>query len=187
MIELLKNLLMLVGVVVALAVFASLANGGKANASSTKTDPSINSSSTQSPSIIPIGTFADVKRDRAVQVELSEIVDSISSGNEFMKTVDSKGGKLAVVYMTIKNTGKESGSMFWSKFQLIDSQGRKYDEIQDFEEQVSINMWLESKSIEKASGQLFPGATAKIAKVFRIAPDTSDLKLVADRKTFSVE
>jgi len=110
----------------------------------------------------------------------------ISPDNQFMKPVESKGGKLMVIYMSLKNTGQKSGNMFWSKFQLIDNQGRKYDEIEDFEETISINSWLESKGLEETGNQLFPGATAQTAKVFRVAPDADGLKLTINNANFNI-
>ncbi len=77
--------------------------------------------------------------------------------------------------------------MFWSGFQLVDSQGRKYDDLEDFEEIMSVNMWLEGQGLEDASNQLFPGATAQTAKVFRVAPDTTDLRLSANGKLFNIQ
>ncbi|NJN60014.1 MAG: DUF4352 domain-containing protein [Leptolyngbyaceae cyanobacterium SL_5_9] len=162
---------MLVGGFVALIIVATLFLGGNANRTTNSGAGDSNiSSSTQPQESIPVGTSTDIRDDRAVQIERSETVDSIPSGNQFIKPVDAKGGKLVVVYMTLTNTGQESGNMFWTKFQLIDNQGRKYDEIEDFEEIVSIDAWLESQGLEKASNQLFPGATPKLPKSFVLLP-----------------
>lgn len=125
------------------------------------------------------GQWVDVRNDRQVQVNESETVQQIASSNQFMKPVASKGGKLVVVYMTLKNTGNESGNMFWTKFQLVDSQGRKYEEIADFEEIVTINTWMGEKNLEDPASQVFPGGTAKTAKVFRVSPDAEGLTLDA--------
>ncbi len=179
---------MLVGGFVALIVVAALFFGGNANRTvSNGTDNSSTSSSTQLQESVPVGTSIDIRYDRAVQIERSETVDSIPSRNQFMKPVDAKGGKLVVVYMTLNNTGQESGNMFWTKFQLVDSQGRKYDEIEDFEEIVSIATWLESQGLENAGNQLFPGATAQTAKVFRVAPDASDLRVLVNGKSLNIQ
>ena len=70
---------------------------------------------------VSIGTFAAVRDDRALRVHKSEIVESIKPNNPFADSVESKGGKLAVVYMTIENTGNESGDMFWTDFELKDN------------------------------------------------------------------
>lgn len=77
--------------------------------------------------------------------------------------------------------------MFWSRFQLLDSQGRKYAELEDFEESMSINMWLKAQGLEEAGNQMFPGATAKTAKVFRVAPDASGMKLAINNTLFNIQ
>lgn len=188
MMKFLKGCLMLVGGFFTLMVVAALVVGGNQNkAADSGTSKSGDVSSVQSEQVIPVGTFADVKNDRAVQINSSEVVNQIQPNNEFMKPVGAKGGKLVVVYMTLKNTGSESGNMFWSQFQLVDSQGRKYDKIEDFEEGVSINTWLDEQGLENVGDQLFPGAAAKTANVFRVAPDASDLKMVASGKVFNIQ
>lgn len=191
--KLFKGCLMLVGGFFVLIVISALffgENSNRANNSEVDTSEVVNSSNSsfnQAQEPVPVGTLTDVRGDRAIQIEYSEIVDSISSGNQFFESVDAKGGKLAVVYMTLKNTGQESGDMLWTEFQLIDGKERKYDEIEDFEEAASVNSWLESQGLERASNQLFPGATAQTAKVFRVAPDASDLKLLANDKSFDIQ
>jgi len=188
MMKFFKGCLMLLGGFVALIVVAALVFGGNTNKTANSgAGDSNTSSSTRPQESIPAGTSTDIRDDRAVQIERSETVDSIPSGNQFLKPVDAKGGKLVVVYMTLTNTGQESGNMFWTKFQLIDDQGRKYDEIEDFEEIVSIDTWLESQGLEKASSQLFPGATAQTAKVFRVAPDTSNLRVLVNGKSLNIQ
>jgi hypothetical protein len=175
-----KGCLMSVGGLVFLLVLVALF-AGNANRSAN------GGGSGSSKASIAVNTMADVKSDRAVQIERSEIMDSIPSNNQFMKSVEAKGGKLIVVYMTLKNTGKESGNMFWSKFILTDSQERKYSEIEDFQEIVSIGAWLKVQGLEEATSQLFPGATAKTAKVFRISPDASNLKMMSNDKIFNIQ
>lgn len=41
-------------------------------------------------------------------------------------TVESKGGKLIVVYATVENTGNESGNLMFTQVDLVDNQGREY-------------------------------------------------------------
>ncbi len=137
--------------------------------------------------MVPLGTLTDIRNDRAIQIESSEIVDSIATGNEFIPPVEAKGGKLVIVYMTLQNTGQESGNIFWTTFQLVDGQERTYDEIQDFEEMVSIGTWLDSQGLESGDSQLFPGGTAQTAKVFRVAPDAENLNLVVNGQTFAIQ
>lgn len=113
-------------------------------------------------------------------------MDKISSNNQFMEPVEAKGGQLVVLYLKLKNIGQESGDMMWTKFQVIDDQGRKYDAIKDFKETLSIDMWLKEHSLEQFSSQMFPGETIETAKVFRVAPDASELKLIVNGKSLNI-
>lgn len=138
-----------------------------------------------SDSAIPLGTETSVAGDRSITVSNSEQVPSISA-NEYLPPLEEKGGKLIVVYVTLKNTGEESGNMAFTTFELVDSQGRKYSTIEDFEEIVTITDWLSTKGLADSSDQLFPGGTAETAYVFRTAPDAEDLKLLVRDQTFAI-
>lgn len=163
-------------------------------AATTYSTPSITTASTYTPVVLEASysksdetkAWVNVRADRAVQVVEIETVDRIAPDNEFADPVDGKGGQLVVINMKLKNTGQESGDMMWTDFKLIDSQGRKYDDIDDFSEMVSIDMWLEDQGLDKASSQMFPGATIETAKVFRVAPDASGFKLAVNGKSINV-
>lgn len=137
--------------------------------------------------VITIGSFNDVRNKRVLRVNSSEALDSIQTDNQFMAPVEAKGGQLIAVYLTIKNTGDESGNMFWTDFQLQDSQGRSFDEIEDFDELIVVNMWAEEKGLSDPGDQLFPGGTAETVKVFRVSPDAQELKLVVNNKVFALD
>jgi hypothetical protein len=151
-------------------------------AATTYSTPSITTASNSTPVVQESASYSksdetkawvNVRGDRAVQVVGIKTVDRIAPDNEFAAPVEGKGGQLVVVGMKLKNTGQESGDMMWTDFKLIDRQGRKYDELDDFSEMTSINMWLEEQGGDKASSQMFPGATIETAKVFPVAPDAS--------------
>jgi hypothetical protein len=139
-----------------------------------------------SPSPTDIGKWANVRSDRAIQVTEVNTVSQISPNNEFATPVDSKGGQLVVVTMKLKNIGQESGDMMWTDFKLIDTQGRKYDDVDDFSEILSIDMWLGDQGLDKAGSQMFPGETIETAKVFRVAPDASNFKLAVNGKIIDI-
>lgn len=151
--------------------------------------PSTNANSPQKTAaanekFVPLGNWAEVRDDRAVLVSRIEIVDRVALDNPFASPIQSKGGQLVIVYMSIKNTGNESGTMSWSGFQLVDAQERKYDEIQDFEETITFSRWLKARELENTDYQLFPGGTAQTAKLFRISPDATSLKLAVNQTVF---
>ena len=135
--------------------------------------------------VVAVGTFGDVKSDRALRVNRSEILDSIQTSNSY-KVIESKGGKLVAVYLTVRNTGNESGNMFWTQFKLRDSQGRLFDDLEDFEETFIISMWAKEQGLEDAGNQLFPGGTANVVQVFRISPDAKGMQLLSDNQVFEI-
>lgn len=137
---------------------------------------------------IPLGTKEQVRDDRALSVSGSEVYESIASSNDFMDPIESKGGKLIAVFMTIENTGKESGDMTWTTFQLEDSNGNKYDDIEDFTEMVTLSTWAKENGLEEPGDQLFPGGTAKTAAIFRVSKDAENLRLVVNKdKIFAIK
>lgn len=143
-------------------------------------------SSTTEDSAISVGTFSDVRNDRSLRVDGSEVLGSIQTNNQFMGSLEAKGGKLVAVYMTIENTGNESGNMLWTDFKLRDNQGRSFDDIEDFEELVIVNTWAEEKGLSDPSSQLFPGATSAIVKVFRVSPDAEGIELIVNNQAFAI-
>ena len=71
-------------------------------------------------------------------------------------------------------------------FKLTDSQGGKYDDIEDFSETMTINSWAESLGLADSGDQLFPGASAKTVVVFRVALDAGGLILNVNDKKFRI-
>lgn len=174
----------LIGIIGVPLSLAPVLNGGTGGTPGDSA--SVQSPAQQSSQAIPLGASEQVKNDRALQVNGSETFSTITA--PYLDPVSPKGGKLVGVFMTIKNTGKESGNMFWTQFQLEDSQGRKYDDIEDFTEIVTLNAWAKNQGLAETGDQLFPGATAKTVAVFRVAPDAQGLKLVVNNsKYFSIE
>lgn len=153
---------------------------------SKSSNPSSKSEAGSQSSVIAVGTFGDVKRDRALRVNRSEILDSIQTGNPYIEPVESKGGKLVVVYLTVRNTGNESGNMFWTQFQLRDSQGRLFDSLEDLQDIATISAWAKEQGLEDAGNQLFPGGTADVVQVFRVSPDAKGMQLLSDNQVFDI-
>ena len=171
------------------SIISSSSNQLVSSKSSETSPPPTKSSETSPPptkkqptksAITPINSFKKVRDDRLLQVNGSEVLESIWSENKFIDPVKSKGGKLIVVYITIKNVGNESGNLFWTDFKLRDQQGRLFDSIEDISEVLTINMWTEEMGLDDSGDQLFPGGTAKTVKVFRVSPDAKNLELVVN-------
>jgi hypothetical protein len=178
------SLIGIIGVPISLAPI--LSGGDKATNQQKPATSRVSESNTQA--IVPVGTDESVRDDRSISVNNSSELYSITTRNELFEPVLPKGGKLIVVYMTVRNTGNESGNLFWTRFQLMDDQGRKYDQIEDFREVVTVNAWTKDQGLAETGDQLFPGASAETALVFRVSPDATGLRLVAnDNRFFSIE
>lgn len=137
----------------------------------------------QNQNAVSLGTEINVRSDRSIKVTNSKSYSRISMNNPYMDmSVKPRGGKLIGVFVTVKNTGRQSGNLFWSTFQLTDNQGRIYDSIQDIEDMVVINMWANEQGYDDLLSQLFPGGTADVVIVFRVAPDAENLRLIANNK-----
>jgi len=174
----------LIGIIGVPLSLAPVLNGGTGGTPGDSA--SVQSTVQQSSQAVPLGASEQVKSDRALQVNGSDTFSTITA--PYLDPVSPKGGKLVGVFMTIKNIGKESGNMFWTQFQLEDSQGRKYDDIEDFTEIVTLNSWAKNQGLAETGDQLFPGATAKTVSVFRVAPDAEGLKLIVNgNKAFAIE
>lgn len=155
------------------------------SSSSTATTQDTSSPTSEEPkAVIPLGTENSVRPDRSITVNSSNVVDVIAP--QFLTPVEGKGGQLIAVYITVKNTGSESGNMAFSTFKLQDSQGRSFDEIADFEETVSIGSWASSQGLDDSSSQIFPGGELKIVKVFRVSPDAEELALIVNDSSFAI-
>lgn len=179
-----------IGIVGAPLCFAPIVSNSDiaSNQPTTSDTSSSESRSSSKTSVIPLGLKESVRDDRALQVTGSREYSSISVSNQFFDPVTSKGGRLVAVFMTIENTGKESGNMFWTDMRLKDSEGRAYDSIEDFTEIMTINAWAEEQGLDDAGDQLFPGATANTVSVFRVAPDAAGLQLDVNQKAlFAIE
>jgi hypothetical protein len=137
--------------------------------------------------IIPRGSASSVRGDRSLAVSNSNTLSSISVSNPYMEPIQPKGGELVAVYLTISNTGNTSGNMFWTTFQLVDSQGRRYDNIQDLNELVTLGAWAKEQGLAESGDQLFPGASAQTVAVFRVAPGAQGLYLLVNQdKKFAI-
>lgn len=152
-------------------------------------NPSLDESSSASneSNAVALNSESAISGDRSITVTGSEVVDYIPSDNQFTDPVEAKGGKLVVVYMTLSNTGSDSGNTFFTDFDLVDSQGREYDNIEDFEESVVVDTWAESKGLGSNGDQLFPGASVNVLQAFRVAPDADGLKLSVRDKKFDIK
>lgn len=136
---------------------------------------------------VNLNTYANVKSDRAVKVTSFKVVDNLRVNNQFADPIESKGGKLVLVYLNIKNTGNSSGDMFWSDYKLVDSQGRQYDTLEDFGELITLSTYEKEQGLSDSGDQLFPGAEAKVVKVFRVSPDATGFTLSSGNITFTLE
>lgn len=131
---------------------------------------------------VPMGTSASVRDDRVIAVTDARLYDYLSANNQFAPSISAEGGKLLVVYMTIKNTGKESGDMAWSIFKVEDEAGNTYRELRG--ESFALSMWADERGLGDSDDQLFPDQSKRIAKVFRVKTRAAGLKLAVNNHKF---
>ncbi|HLG69933.1 MAG TPA: DUF4352 domain-containing protein [Chloroflexota bacterium] len=108
---------------------------------------------------------------------------SIDTGNQFEK-LDALGTWL-VVYMTLKNVGKQNFGINDFDFELQDSAGTK-SKVTD--KIVEMNAWLEKTGLKPLGGQIPPGVSIDTALLFDINPDAKGFKLnlIQARQSFDL-
>jgi hypothetical protein len=136
--------------------------------------------------IVPLNTATTVRDDREITITQSEIVESLQ-GNQLTQPIEAKGGKLIIVYMTIANTGSESGNMMFSQFKLTDDQGRSYEAITDFNDLTTFAVWTQAKGLDDTNADIFPGGQFNIAKIFRVATDAENLTMEVNGTRFAIQ
>lgn len=150
--------------------------------SNSKSDESDSQLTNEDKDFVPLGVTKKVRGNRTVLIQGIETYFSISS--EFLGTVTSDGGKLVAVYMKLGNTGTRSGDMTFSSFQLTDSSNRKYEPLDDFEDMVIINSWIEDRGLKYPDSQMFPGGSIETVIVFRTPQDATGFKINVNNTLF---
>lgn len=95
------------------------------------------------------------------------------------KTLDAGFGKAEakgeffVVYMTIKNIGKENFGINGHDFELVTGDGVKYNTTSDF----NVSGWLTKNKLTGLGQQQPPGIPSDVALVFDINPAATGLRL----------
>lgn len=131
---------------------------------------------------VPMGVSAPVKGDRVVTVTDARLHEYLKADNSLASPIAGDGGQILVVYMTIENTGKESGDMAWTLFRVEDSNGNKYSELRDG--YLTLSIWRSERGLGDSDDQLFPGQVKRVAKVFRVSRNAPGMKLVAGSYKF---
>lgn len=131
---------------------------------------------------VPMGTFVPVKDDRSIAVTDAKLYESLQTGNSFSSPISGEGGLILVVYMTLSNTGKESGDMTWTSFTVEDTNGFEYSELQG--QSFDLSMWRDAMGLGDSDDQLFPGQNKQIAKVYRVKRDSPGMKLAVGNYKF---
>jgi hypothetical protein len=156
------------------------------------------------PEVIPLGTPVEVRyqtrrvtTDQSqvvnasdghaffIKVDRSQVVNSLDSGDTLSSPVEAGDGKLVVVYLTFTNASLSVTTLPQTRFRLIDSQGRQYNEVH--EGRVSVLNWLSTQGLSSPLQRVLPGHSAKTAQVFRVAADASNLKLVVDDTLLAIQ
>lgn len=131
---------------------------------------------------VPMGTFASVKDDRSIAVTDAKLYEALQTSSSFSSPISGEGGLILVVYMTLSNTGKESGDMTWTSFTVEDANGFEYSELKG--RSFDLSLWRDAMGLGDSDDQLFPGQNKQIAKVFRVKRDATGMKLTAGNYKF---
>jgi len=107
---------------------------------------------------------------RAIIAKKVSKVNEISVDNQFTEPIS---GEIILVEFSVKNTSNESGSLYFSQFKLIDSQGREYDELTDS----TYSMWRDDNGFASRGEDYYPGEVRRDVAAFRVAPGASGFKL----------
>lgn len=125
----------------------------------------------QSPLLAKVGEVVSID-DRALKVLSVRSMASIPSGNQFIESPTAKG-IFVVLVVEVTNTGKETGNVAFSNFELTDAQGRTYKTSDDFHLFSVVKQFAEGQP----SDDIPPGLTNQFPLVFDVTPDASDLLL----------
>ena len=107
---------------------------------------------------------------------------ALQTSSSFSSPISGEGGLILVVYMTLSNTGKESGDMTWTSFTVEDANGFEYSELKG--RSFDLSLWRDAMGLGDSDDQLFPGQNKQIAKVFRVKRDATGMKLTAGNYKF---
>lgn len=102
--------------------------------------------------------------------------------SDFGNTSDAKGIWL-IVYLTLKNVGKENFSINNWDFELNDSTGVKYNVSTDG----GAFMFIGYKKLSNLGEQFPPGVAVKTALIYDIAPDAKGLRLQLKQAKTSID
>lgn len=129
----------------------------------------------QTPEALPTIGETVIDGDRAIAVKEVQTFDGIRVSNQFTEPVD---GTVVAVFFGVKNTGRDSGNILFSSFELRDAQGRTYKELDG----TTYSLWRSDYSIKDRSSDLFPGETRLDVAAFRTSPDASGFTLIWNGK-----
>jgi hypothetical protein len=96
---------------------------------------------------------------------------------------DSIKGRIILVLMNLSNTSKQTGNFMFSTFQLIDSDGCIYDELDD----LNYIMWRSAQGFGSRSDDYYPGEVRQDIAAFRVAPNAQNFSLQWKGNTINLE
>ena len=102
--------------------------------------------------------------------------------SDYGNTTEAKGIWL-IVYLTLKNIGKENFSIYSWDFELNDATGVKYSISTDG----GAMMFVSYKKLARLGEQIPPGVPVKTALIFDIAPDARELRLQLKQAKTSID
>ena len=121
--------------------------------------------------------------NRAITVENVYFTDCLESTDEFDDPIFPKtGGKFICVELTVENTGKETGNIIFSTFQVMDENGYKFDAVDESE----IYLYASELGFDATFESIRPKSSAIILKVFEVNEDSNKLNLYWKGKSINL-
>lgn len=172
-----KKILIGVGVVV-LGFFVISAIGGSSNKGGSAPTTTTTSTNTTKPAPA-MAKIGEAVTDKDLSFTVSEIKTASSVGNSYTKK-DAQG-IFTIVTVKIANNTKETKTIDSSAFQIVDSQGRKFD--RSIEGQTAKGM--SQGQVDLFLQQVQPSLSVTGDVVFDIPKDATGLKLLVKGSLFS--
>lgn len=171
-----KIILGVIGVIILFAIISAIGGSGNKGSSTQTTTTTSTNTTKPAPAMAKIG---EAVTDKDLSFTVSEIKTASSVGNSYTKK--EAQGIFTIVTVKIANNTKETKTIDSSAFQIVDSQGRKFD--RSIEGQTAKGM--SQGQVDLFLQQVQPSLSVTGDVVFDIPKDATGLKLLVKGSVFS--
>ena len=144
---------------------------------------STSSNKKPNPPALKVGNTAEVD-GRAITLKGWEELTVLSVKNTFTENITTSG-KFIRVNLNVKNTSKATGNLMFSSFELKDSQGRTYNEVNLLDKE-GFFVYQDEQKLGKMDQDIFPGGSVEDAVFFEVPKDAKDFTFNWKNKSFQL-